>query len=139
MDIFLFLIKPEYVFLGEKDFQQLFLIKKYLSKKHKVKIYSCKTVRNKNFVALSTRNLLLSKKNFNKAGKIAKFLIELKKDRNSLMNLSFFKKKLTKKFKIKIDYLEVGNEKNLNLFDFKKKFKIFIAYYINKVRLIDNF
>ena len=39
----------------------------------------------------------------------------------------------------KIDYLEFRNEKNLELNNFKNKFRLFIAYNINNVRLIDNF
>ena len=37
------------MFLGQKDFQQLFLIKKYAEKKFRVKIISCKTIRDKNY------------------------------------------------------------------------------------------
>ena len=73
------IIKPRYVFLGEKDFQQLFLIKKYLSKKYNTDIYSCETIRDKNFIALSTRNLLLSKKELKIVSKISKKILLLKK------------------------------------------------------------
>ena len=48
------------------------------------------------------------------------------------------KNELKKKYDIKIDYLELRNTKNLKLTDKIKNAKIFIAYYINKVRLIDN-
>ena len=103
--------------MGEKDYQQLFLIKKFISKKYKNKIYPCKTVRAKNFLALSSRNYLLSKNEINKAGQIAKYLFKLKstlKNNNQIHNNILIKKKeLQKKFNIKIDYLEVRNEKNL--------------------------
>ena len=72
IDRFLSLINPKYIFLGEKDFQQLFLIKNYVKNKFKVKVVSCKTVRDKNYVALSSRNFLLSKKNLTTAGKLLK-------------------------------------------------------------------
>ena len=55
---------------------------------------------------------------------------------------SLLKKKkisLIKQFKIKIEYLEIRNIINLKKTIINKKYKIFIAYYINKVRLIDNF
>jgi len=143
IDRFLSLIKPKYIFLGEKEFQQLFLIKKYIKNKFKVKIISCKTVRDKNYVALSSRNFLLSKKNLTTAGKIAKKLKSLK---SKLINNKNFKKeinevktKLIEKYNIKLEYLELRNEKDLTVFKKKNKFRIFIAYYINKVRLIDNF
>ena len=59
-------IKAKYIFFGEKDFQQIYLIKKYLSKKIYNKIISCKTIRNKNKLPLSSRNILLSKKSLKK-------------------------------------------------------------------------
>ena len=49
------------------------------------------------------------------------------------------KKELKKKYNIKIDYLELRNTKNLRLTNRVKNAKIFIGYYINRVRLIDNF
>ena len=143
MDRFIKLINPKYTFMGEKDFQQLFLVKKFIGKKYKNKIYPCRTVRDKNFLALSSRNYLLSKNELNKAGQIAKYLFKLKsalKKNNQIHNNILIKKKeLQKKFNIKIDYLEVRNEKNLTALTKNKKIKLFVAYYINKVRLIDNF
>ena len=47
--------------------------------------------------------------------------------------------RLQKKFKIKIEYLELRNEKNLLISNTTNKSKIFLSYYINDVRLIDNF
>jgi pantoate--beta-alanine ligase len=104
---------------------------------------SCKTIRNKNYVAISSRNFLLSKKNLNAAGQIAK---KLKSFKNKVKNNPIFKKKiddikikLIKNYKIKLDYLELRNEKDLAIFKKNNKFRLFVAYYINKVRLIDNF
>ena len=121
----------------------MFLVKKFIEKKFKNKIYSCSTVRDKNFLALSSRNYLLSNNELNKAGQIAKYLFKLKsslkKNNQSYNNILIKKKELQKKFNIKIDYLEVRNEKNLTVLTKNKKIKLFVAYYINKVRLIDNF
>ena len=44
-----------------------------------------------------------------------------------------------KNFDIKIEYLECRNTQNLSTSILKKPFKLFVAYYINNVRLIDNF
>jgi len=143
MDRFIKLINPKYTFMGEKDFQQLFLVNKFISKKYKNKIYPCKTVRDKNFLALSSRNSLLSKNELNKAGQITKYLFKLKlsfkKKNQSHKNILTKKKELQKRFNIKIDYLELRNEKNLSAFTKNKKIRLFVAYYIGKVRLIDNF
>ena len=137
-------ISPKFVFMGEKDFQQFFLVKKFLEKKYNTKIVSCKTIRNKNKMALSTRNFLLNKSNIVKAGLIAKKLINLKskiiqnkkKTKQLIRNTKI---DLIKKFNIKIQYLEVRNTNNLSLDIINKNFKIFVAYYVNKIRLIDNF
>ena len=142
MNRLLKIIKAKHVFMGEKDFQQLFLVKKFLGKKYQNKIYSCKTVRDKNFLALSSRNFLLSKNQIKKAGQISKSLLffksRLKKNNKLHKNVLFKKKELKKKFNIKIDYLEIRNEKNLGCL-IKKKNRLFVAYHIGKVRLIDNF
>ena len=137
------IINPSKIFMGEKDFQQLLLVKRYIEKKYRSKIISCKTIRNKNKLALSSRNILLNKNNLNKAGKIARNLIFFKKrllKKKDLENLISIKKnELVKKYDIKIDYLELRNTKNLKLTNKIKNAKIFVAYYINDVRLIDNF
>ncbi|MDA9606951.1 pantoate--beta-alanine ligase, partial [Candidatus Pelagibacter sp.] len=49
------------------------------------------------------------------------------------------KKDLIQKFKVKIEYLECRNIVNLNTNIQKKSFKLFVAFYLNNVRLIDNF
>ena len=89
------------------------------------------------------RNFLLSKNELNKAGLISKYLIKLKLSltKNNLTNNNILikKKELQKKFNIKIDYLEARNEKNLTILTKNKKNRLFVAYYVNKVRLIDNF
>ena len=79
MDRLIKLINPTYTFMGEKDFQQLFLVNKFIGKKYKNIILPCKTVRNKNFLALSSRNFLLSKKELKQ---VVKYL-------NIYLNLNF--------------------------------------------------
>ena len=137
------IVNPSKIFMGEKDFQQLLLVKKYVEKNFKSKIISCKTIRDKNKLALSSRNTLLKKDDLIKAGKITKSLIIFKKklsNKKNINNLIFIKKnELKKKYNIKIDYLELRNAKNLRLTNKIKNAKIFVAYFINKVRLIDNF
>ena len=137
------IVNPSKIFMGEKDFQQLLLVKKYVEKNFKSKIVFCKTIRDKNKLALSSRNILLDRNNLNKAGKLAEDLINFKKKllkKKNLKNLIFMKKnELKRNYDIKIDYLELRNTKNLKLTDKITNAKIFIAYYINKVRLIDNY
>ena len=119
------------------------MIKTFVKKKYKVKVIPCKTVRDNNFVALSSRNSLLSKKDLKTAGQLAKKLKSIKdkvnKNFNFAKKINKIKKNLIKNYKVKIDYLEFRNENDLSILKKNKKFRLFIAYYINKVRLIDNF
>ena len=139
MNRLLNIIKAKKVFMGEKDFQQLFLIKKYLSKKHNIKIINCPTIRDKNNVALSTRNNLLTKKNYAKVALITNYFLKFKNNKKKLQKLKHAIKKLENIYKIKIDYLEFRNEKDLSKYNFKNKNRLFVAYSIDKIRLIDNF
>ncbi len=137
-------IKSKDLFMGEKDYQQLYLIKKFLSKKFKVRINSCPTIRVNKNIALSTRNKILKKNSLKKASEIAFLLKKIKHESKLqgskiMFNLPDYKKKLEKKYNIKIDYLEFRDEKNLKLSNFKKKYRLFIAYNIDNVRLIDNY
>ena len=144
LDRFVELISPQKIFMGEKDFQQLFLVKNYIENKYDTKVYVCKTIRDKNKLALSSRNSLLNKISFIESGIITKKLLKLKnkisKNRKNYKKLTLdLKKELSKNFDIKIEYLECRNTQNLSTSILKKPFKLFVAYYINNVRLIDNF
>ena len=63
----------------------------------------------------------------------------LKNNQNFKKNINDIKNKLEEKYNIKLEYLELRNEKDLSIFKKNNKFRLFVAYYINKVRLIDNF
>ena len=69
------IINPKYIFLGIKDFQQLYLIKKHiLSNKISTKVIGCKTIRNKFGVAESSRNINLNKKDMKIASNVYQYL-----------------------------------------------------------------
>jgi len=137
------IIKPKNIFMGEKDYQQFFLVRKFIERKYKTKIIACKTIRDTNKIALSSRNSLLDLESFKKAGKISLELIKLKNlIKKNIKNKKLIKKiksDLIKKFKIKIQYLECRNVIDLNTNLKNKPFKLFVAYYLKGVRLIDNF
>ncbi len=136
------IINPQKIFMGEKDFQQLYLVKKELEKRYKTKVIPCKTIRDKNNVALSSRNFLLNKSNLKVASNIYKKLTNIKKNINKNKNILDFlnsqKKELRNNYKIKIDYLELRDENTLKISSSKKNSRLFIAYHLNYVRLIDN-
>ena len=140
---FLEIVRPKYLFLGLKDFQQLILIKKHILKNKIVtKITSCKTVREPSGVACSSRNFNLNKNQMKIAKDVFNYLIKIKKKTKKNLKLfdsTLFKKDLIKIGVNKIDYLEIINRKTLEKpKKSNENFNIFIAYYLNKVRLIDN-
>ena len=136
------IVNPKKIFMGEKDFQQLYLVKKLLERKYKTKVIPCKTIRDRNKVALSSRNFLLNKSNLAIAANIYKKLANIKKNIKKNKNIQNFlkiqKKQLKNNYKIKIDYLELRNVNNLKISSTKKNSRLFIAYFLSNVRLIDN-
>ena len=139
-------VSPSTVFFGEKDFQQVLIIKDLISKyKLKIKIITMSTVRDSSGLAYSSRNNLLNKKQ----KKIASFLfktlkevfLQAKMNLNKLNKLQLIgKKKLINYGFNKIDYLEIYNENNLSKKNIKKNnLRVFAAGRIGKTRLIDNY
>jgi pantoate--beta-alanine ligase len=139
-------VSPNLAFFGEKDFQQILIIKDLISEyKLKIKIITIPTVRDNTGLAYSSRNNLLN----NKQKKIASFLFKtikeisfkVKKNLNKLNNLKFMgKKKLINYGFSKVDYLEIYNENNLSKKNIKKNnLRVFVAACIGKTRLIDNY
>ena len=141
VDRFIKIIKPKKIYLGEKDMQQLKIIKDFVNKKYfNTKVIECKTVREKNGLACSSRNFLLSLKQKKIASKVYNFIrINKQKIINNKTDLYLCKDKIVSFGVKKIDYLEVHDvNKIIKPFKNKNKKKIFIAYYLNSVRLIDN-
>ena len=137
------IIKPDHAFFGEKDFQQLKLIQKIVEKnKSPILIHPCDSVRMLNGISFSSRykNLQSSQeKDFDKAAnKIINSVLELKKkiDVKILENL---KEELIKINIKKIDYLEIRDEINLLPTVENQKARLFVAFYIDDIRIIDNF
>ena len=138
-------VLPTIVFFGEKDFQQILIVKDLILKyKLKIKIIIAPTIRDSNGLAYSSRNYFLDKKQ----KKIASFLFKIikeisclaKKNLKSLNNLEIIgKKKLINKGFNKIDYLEIYNENNLSKKNIKENnLRVFAAVNLGKTRLIDN-
>ncbi len=142
MDRLTKLIKPKKIFMGKKDFQQFILVKKYIKKKYDIKVIGCPIVREKNKVALSSRNLFLNKKETFISSQIIKNLFnfkrKFKKSKNINYQLKIMKNNLQNIYKINIEYLDNRRIDNFNKINYFKKSKLFIAYYINQIRLIDN-
>ena len=134
--------KPKKILLGNKDYQQLTLIKKHIKKnKINTKVIPCKTVRDKNFIAYSSR--LKRLKNYEKMNlvRIIRYLKNYKKNLNTKKinyNFSQIKNKLLSLRAKKVEYIEIIDLKTLKK-PKKNKFNLFFSFYIGKVRFIDNF
>ncbi len=142
MDRLTNIIRPKKIFMGEKDFQQLYLVKKYIEKKYKSKIVACKTIRNHLLLALSSRNFNIKRNELIKASKLTRDLINFKKNLKFAKNIkkiiNLKKNELNKFYNIKIEYLELRKKSNLSNSINIKNSNLFFAYYIKNTRLIDN-
>jgi len=136
------IIKPKKILLGRKDFQQLILIKKHIIKnKLNIKVIPCKTLRDNKFVAYSSRLRKLNKRQKYNLVKIINILRNYKKSlilKNKVHNFNFIKNKLLNAGVKKVDYVELFDIKTLKK-PKRNKYNLFFAFYIGKVRLIDNF
>jgi pantoate--beta-alanine ligase len=133
------IINPHCAFFGEKDFQQLAIVKKLIRDLNfDIEIFGVETVREPSGLAMSSRNQRLSEIGKIKASMIYKILNDIKLNPQIIEDK---KRELLKNGFEKIDYLEIRNEDNLklnmNLFSSQKR-RIFIAVYLEGVRLIDN-
>ena len=121
--------------------QQLKIIENFVKENYsKIKVVGCKTIREKNGIACSSRNFLLTSNEKNIASNIYKLLLKEKKYliKNSI-NLKSMKKKILLLGASKIDYIEILDlNKLIKPYKNNKKFRIFIAYYLRSTRLIDN-
>ena len=143
MDRLTKLIEPKNIFMGKKDFQQLFLVKSFIEKKYDTKIIGCKTIRNKNKLALSSRNFLFKKDELSQVESISKKFLNLKIKIKNKKNINKFleksKKNLERFFSIKVEYLENRDLEKLAISNKHQNSKIFLSYYYKGIRLIDNF
>ena len=139
------LFKPSNAYFGEKDFQQTQIINRLIDiEKINLNMIICPTIREENGLALSSRNKLLSVKNKDKSSIIYKNLIFLQKsfikNRNKL-NLEKIKSEINFVNDFKIEYLEIVNNKSLQIelkFRENESYRAFICVNVNGVRLIDN-
>jgi len=124
------IINPKKIYFGEKDMQQLKLIECHLQNKYKnVKVVACKTIREKKGIAISSRNLLLTKREINIASIVYKILKNLKfKIINKKINLNNIKEIIIKTGVKKIEYIEVLDINKIIKPNIKKnRYKIFIS------------
>jgi len=139
------IVNPEKAFFGEKDLQQL-QIMKYISKKLQlpIEIIGVPTFREQSGLAMSSRNKLLSKTDLRKS-RLVYNTLRFVKDNSTKFGILELKEKAMQKFSIQsaleLEYLEIVSLARLNPIDKlleKDKNVVCIAASISGVRLIDN-
>ena len=137
------LIRPDNIFFGEKDFQQLKIIQKIIeSYGSSILMHSCPSIRMQNGMSYSSRYNKFSiqeERIFNDVSNLLMQCIENLKFFFDIKVLEELKKNLKKIGLEKIDYLEINNEINLLPASKKNNSRLFVAFYIGKIRIIDNF
>ena len=143
VNTFFKIIKPNNSYFGEKDYQQMKLINEMVGiKKLNINIISCPSVRDNNGMSLSSRNSnfnSLQSEIFQSLAKKISLLIESLKQKDTIINFDEFKNELSKININKIDYLEIRDESNLEITNDYTSARLFVAVYIDDIRIIDNF
>ncbi|MEL0245906.1 MAG: pantoate--beta-alanine ligase, partial [Alphaproteobacteria bacterium] len=141
---FLNLIQPDFLMLGQKDYQQILVIRQIIKDFFfKTKIIELPIIRNNNGLALSSRNILIpyKKKELTKNIFLTLKLIsdEIKNTGLKKTKIELYKKKLLMSGIEKINYLEILNESDLsNVAENPCFARIFISVTISGIKLIDN-
>lgn len=138
-------ITPDRAYFGEKDFQQLQIIKKLVEiKDFPIEIIGCPIVREANGLAMSSRNKHLSPTQIDSASLLYEILTEVKNkfESSTIESLqSWVSERFLNHPEFELEYFIIADEETLKTVEQKKPSKnlrAFIAAYIGGVRLIDN-
>ena len=138
------IVKPTNAYFGEKDFQQLQIIKKMVQKtKMPVNVIGCPIYRETYGLAMSSRNERLTEEEKKEAAIIYKTISQAKKmfDTKSSKEVSAFVSKTFENYSnFELVYFQIADEDTLLPCKRKsksKKYRAFIAVFVNKIRLID--
>ena len=136
------LFKPKSTYFGEKDYQQLMIIKEFITRNDlNIRIEGISTEREESGLAKSSRNKYLSNDEKEKAALIYKSLC---KARHSILDLSSLDQALEEAIELleensfKVDYFEARSRVSLKSSNDLEDIILFCAATINNVRLIDN-
>lgn len=138
------LVNPSAAYFGEKDFQQLVLVKKMVrdqiasGEREPLKIVSCETIRDEHGLALSSRNIRIKPEQLDAARSINRALragAGAGKDRAQILEAA--KSELDPI--TRLEYLELVDQDSLEVLDVAKPgARLLIAGRVGEVRLIDN-
>jgi len=140
------IVKPDNLYIGQKDYQQCMVIKKLIEligMKELVSLNISPTLREAGGLAMSSRNIRLTEQEKIEANVIFKAL-SLIKEQLKKGGLSSLKKQTVDRLRkkgFKVDYVEIVDADDLNIEDEwngKQKLVALAAVHLNDVRLIDN-
>jgi len=138
------IVEPTNAYFGEKDFQQLQVVKKLVEKNNMpVNVVGCPILREPNGLAMSSRNERLTIEQRDRASIIYMTLKEVKEKfaSESPNNITKYVEDVFAKMPdFKLEYIEIADEETLLPIIEKqnKKYRAFIAVFIGGIRLIDN-
>ncbi len=145
VETLLTLVMPDNAYFGEKDYQQLAIIKNLIKTQNiPINIIGCPIVREANGLAMSSRNERLSATLRKEASFIYQTLMTAKKKfgtESALKIIEWVKSEFKNRNDLTLEYVQIANAETLQPVLRKqknKKYRIFIAVYANDVRLIDN-
>ena len=138
------IVLPTNAYFGEKDFQQLQIIRKLVKKSTlKVNVISCATHRETNGLAMSSRNSRLTSQERDAASIIFQILCAVK-NKIGKTPLKAIDQWVSEQFEkhplFKLEYFTIANEetlKKISEISPQKNYRAFIAVYAREVRLID--
>ncbi len=139
------IVQPDVLFLGQKDYQQCMVLSRLVEHYHlPVKIEICDTLREKDGLAMSSRNMRLTKEERASSVKLSQAIFYIKKNiqQKAIPDLIQEQTALINKDElIKLEYLTVVNGKTLEPVDIYQEdipLTVLIAAKVGQVRLIDN-
>lgn len=142
---FIDIIHPDYAFFGEKDFQQLAIVKRLVEiKNYTVKIIPCPIARAEDGLALSSRNNRLDEHQRSAASIIYQAISFAKKNRDKHTPSELeklVKEQIDQNPEFRVEYVEIADDWHLKRvvnWDENCTYRIFIAAFCGEVRLIDN-
>lgn len=138
------IVTPTNAYFGEKDFQQLQIVKKLVEKTDlPVNIVGCPIFREENELAMSSRNERLTPQERKDASIIYKVLNEAKEifqNHSPQETIEFVENSFKGNKEFELEYFVIADESTLLSIDKKendKKYRAFIAVFVNSIRLID--
>ena len=140
------LVQPHIACFGQKDFQQVMVIKRMIEIKDlPIELAICPIIRDKDGLALSSRNMRLSDDGKTKALALSRSLRYVKDHIHDQVDLKEIKndalKLLTATAGITVEYFaicESSSLKEVNQIDFDKQHVVLVTAWVEGVRLIDN-